>query len=334
MKSSPSKEKAILKKRPLVSYILCSYNQEKVIEEAILSAFSQTYTPLEIILSDDCSTDSTFSVMKRMAKTYRGQHKIRLNCNQQNMGISAHFARAVEMAHSEFIIAAAGDDVSLPEYSEELAKPWINSNKQVLLVYSDARMMDMNGDLLDDIRKPAPETLTDCKTALLKNAGTIGAATGYSKRLFTEFPPIDPAVIHEDKILPVRALLMGKTIYINKALINYRVGGISYGYDKISVSEYLYGEGNILAQRYVEDYKQKLTDLNAVQADSELISLARKQLAQWQLIAFLGKERRMTCKVALDTLKHGISPGFLIKNVIKYLLPTPYHFLVNHLKTP
>ena len=147
-----------------------------------------------------------------------------------------------------------------------------------------------------------------------------------------EFPTIDPSVIHEDRILPIRALLKGQVGYINRPLIHYRIGGISYHYDKIDIRDYLFGQGNLLAQRYVCDYQQKLKDLQHVQADPALISLAKKQLAQWQLIAFLGKERRLTWQLVRKTLKQGGSLLFLIKNTVKYLLPGPYHFIVHSLK--
>ena len=49
--------------RPLITFALMAYNQEQLIEEAVAGALAQTYSPLEIILSDDCSTDRTFSIM-------------------------------------------------------------------------------------------------------------------------------------------------------------------------------------------------------------------------------------------------------------------------------
>ena len=52
--------------RPLVTFALFAYNQEQYIREAIEGAFAQTYQPLEIILSDDCSTDRTFEIMREM----------------------------------------------------------------------------------------------------------------------------------------------------------------------------------------------------------------------------------------------------------------------------
>ena len=58
--------------RPLVTFALFAYNQEQFIREAVEGAFAQTYEPLEIILSDDCSTDRTFEIMQEMASACEG----------------------------------------------------------------------------------------------------------------------------------------------------------------------------------------------------------------------------------------------------------------------
>ena len=52
--------------RPLVTFALFAYNQENYIRAAVEGAFAQTYQPLEIILSDDCSKDRTFEIMQRL----------------------------------------------------------------------------------------------------------------------------------------------------------------------------------------------------------------------------------------------------------------------------
>ena len=61
--------------RPLVTFALLAYNQERFVREAVRAAFEQTYRPLEIILSDDCSQDGTFEVLMNMAQSYTGPHK-------------------------------------------------------------------------------------------------------------------------------------------------------------------------------------------------------------------------------------------------------------------
>jgi GT2 family glycosyltransferase len=48
----------------LVSFVVLAYNQQKFVAEAVRGALAQTYHPLEIVISDDCSTDGTFDVIK------------------------------------------------------------------------------------------------------------------------------------------------------------------------------------------------------------------------------------------------------------------------------
>ncbi len=55
--------------RPLVTFALFAYNQEQYIREAVEGAFSQTYEPLEIILSDDCSSATRFILSERQVET-------------------------------------------------------------------------------------------------------------------------------------------------------------------------------------------------------------------------------------------------------------------------
>ncbi len=102
-------------KRPVISFTLYAYNQERIIHQAVKGAFSQTYSPLEIILSDDCSSDRTFEIMEKMAAAYHGPHKVVLNRNLKNLGMGRHYSKIMEMANGEIIVGAAGDDVSLPE---------------------------------------------------------------------------------------------------------------------------------------------------------------------------------------------------------------------------
>ena len=52
--------------KPLLTFAIAAFNQEAFIREAVEAAFAQTYSPLEIVLSDDCSKDRTFDIMKEM----------------------------------------------------------------------------------------------------------------------------------------------------------------------------------------------------------------------------------------------------------------------------
>ena len=84
--------------RPPVTLFVLAYNQEALVRAAIEGAFAQTYQPLEIILSDDASPDGTFAVMQAMAAAYSGPHRVILNRNPANLGLTAHVSRVMAAA--------------------------------------------------------------------------------------------------------------------------------------------------------------------------------------------------------------------------------------------
>ena len=106
------------KQKPLISYILITYNQENFVRDALDGAFSQTYSPLEIIIADDGSVDNTVKVITEIIADYKGPHKITLLHSEKNVGIAQNVNNAMSHAKGEYFIFAAGDDKSLPERAQ------------------------------------------------------------------------------------------------------------------------------------------------------------------------------------------------------------------------
>ena len=115
--------------RPLLTFAIAAFNQEQFIREAVEAALAQTYSPLEIILSDDCSEDGTFDVMRKLAGSYRGPDRVILNRNSTRRSIGGHLNRVVAIAKGELILAAAGDDISLPQRTQVVYEAWESSNR-------------------------------------------------------------------------------------------------------------------------------------------------------------------------------------------------------------
>ena len=100
---------------PSISIILTGHNQEHCIRDAIRSVFEQDYEgPVEIILSDDGSSDGTFAVMQEMTAQYRGPYRVILNRNETPLGRGPHIRQAVGLASHEWILRQDGDDCSFP----------------------------------------------------------------------------------------------------------------------------------------------------------------------------------------------------------------------------
>lgn len=230
------------KERPLVTFAVIAYNQERFIREAIEGAFAQTYEPLEIILSDDCSPDSTFQIMQEMADEYEGPHDIVLNRNPVNLGLVPHIDRVMEIVSGDLIIQNAGDDVSMPERTEALANIWLRATEEIMLVHSPVKLIDETSDVIG--RFTSPQSVLNQPTTLTIGKGTyiLGASTAWSRKLFEVFGPLGNGITVEDTIIPFRASLLGRIEYLPNELLKWRVGGASTMKSQRGAEyDYLYG---------------------------------------------------------------------------------------------
>lgn len=213
--------------RPLVTHFLYAYKQEASVGAAIASVLAQTYTPLEIILSDDCSPDGTFAVMQAMAAAYDGPHTIVLNRNPTNLGIGRHAETIMAMARGDFIVESAGDDISLPHRTETLARVWIEFGRRVKYVHSEKQDVDADGTLLplaprrDLLAGVTPRQITAHKY------GLIGATAGWDRETVDRFAPIAEVAAFHDYPLAFRAALLGEVAFLPEPLVHYGTGGVS-----------------------------------------------------------------------------------------------------------
>lgn len=206
--------------RPLLTFALFAYNQEPYIREAVEGAFSQTYRPLEIILSDDCSRDRTFEVLKSMASAYRGPHRLRLNQNPANLGVGDHVNRLMELAEGDFIIAAGGDDISLPNRAAATAEAW-RAHPSACSIYGTYETFGEADYVLPPF-KARPELHTAASMLPFAGAKIPGCSHAWHKRVFTLFGPIPPGVLAEDRVIPFRSSLIGEVVFIDERLVRYR----------------------------------------------------------------------------------------------------------------
>lgn len=210
--------------KPLVTFIVCAYNQERVVGEAIEGAFSQTYSPLEIIISDDCSTDNTFEIARKMAASYRGPHSIVLNQNELNLGIAQHVNHVFELAQGELIICSAGDDISFPERTQRQVSAYQRSGKHAVLIHSDVVKIDQEGKKLGVWKPPVINQKAQPQYLATSESIFIGATGAYSRELIRSFEQITFEHAYEDLVWGFRAALLDGLIYIDQPLLKYRVG--------------------------------------------------------------------------------------------------------------
>lgn len=126
------------KDKPLVSVVLCTYNTEKYIAEALESVLAQTYTNFEFIIWDDGSTDGTKSIVDSF-KDKRIKYFF-----HENTGLGMALRLACEKASGKYIARMDSDDVCLPErFEKEIA--YLELHQDVVLVSSAVKYINEDG---------------------------------------------------------------------------------------------------------------------------------------------------------------------------------------------
>ena len=111
---------------PLVSVVIPVFNGERFLREVVQSVLDQKYSPMEIIIVDDGSTDGTATVARTLPETVRYLH-------QENQGPAAARNRGIEHARASLIAFADADDL-WPEGKLELQLPYLLQDPAIEIV--------------------------------------------------------------------------------------------------------------------------------------------------------------------------------------------------------
>lgn len=132
--------------KPLVSIITPSYNSEKFIADTIASVQAQTWKNWEMIIVDDCSSDSTTSIIEEISKD---DNRIKLKVFSVNSGPAIARNHAIEGASGKYITFLDADDLWFPDFIENSIQtikstgiPFVFSSyrradEQLNFIYSD-----------------------------------------------------------------------------------------------------------------------------------------------------------------------------------------------------
>lgn len=125
---------------PLVSVAILTYNSSKFIAEAINSALEQGYSNIEIVISDDASTDDTMNIVHEYARNY--PDKIRVLANEINTGPVNNWFKCIWACRGKYIVALAGDDKFLPSIIAKQVAIMENDPNNIIC-YTDASVFDV-----------------------------------------------------------------------------------------------------------------------------------------------------------------------------------------------
>lgn len=120
----------------LVSIIVTTYNSAKFVIETLESAKAQTWQNLELIVSDDCSSDNTVELCSEwIARNKERFVSTDIITVPKNTGVSANCNRCIKASNADWIKFIAGDDILLPNCIEENMK-FVAEHAEASIIFS------------------------------------------------------------------------------------------------------------------------------------------------------------------------------------------------------
>ena len=135
----------MLIEKPLVSVLISTFNEEKYIEECLLSIYNQSYKNIEVIILDDASTDRTVEVVKQNLRSNDC-----LIVNPKNLKHHECFNQLLRMASGKYIKIVMADDFLMPTSIEKSVNV-LETNHNVTLVAHGKRVVDYRSRKIFDM---------------------------------------------------------------------------------------------------------------------------------------------------------------------------------------
>ena len=136
-----------MNKNPIVTILMPAYNHERYISQAIESVLAQkTNYPYELLIHDDCSTDSTLTIAQNYATKF--SDKIKIFTEEENQGLLKSYKRLIEQSNGKYLAILESDDYWLDENKLQIQIDFLESNSDYGIVAGDIISIDENGNII------------------------------------------------------------------------------------------------------------------------------------------------------------------------------------------
>jgi len=217
-----------MQKKPLVTVICLCYNHAEFVVETLNSVLNQSYSNVELIIADDCSTDDSVTVIEN----WRQQHpEVLFIKNEKNIGNTKTFNQAFQHAKGDYLIDLAADDALLPDCIAAQVRAFETSDLDRLgIVYGNVENIREDGSF-DSYYYPIG---SNGKVVSERNSGelykevisgeTICSVSSMIKRsVFEALGGYDEHLAYEDFDFWVRASRIYDIAFIDAILVRKRI---------------------------------------------------------------------------------------------------------------
>lgn len=205
-----------------LTVVTTTYNQEKFIRNALDGFVNQiTNFSFQVIISDDCSTDGTRSILKEYAEKY--PNIIKPIFNKKNLGAMDNFVSTLSKAKTEYVALCDGDDFWTDNNKLQKQVDFLDNNLDYSICFHQTKIFFEDKSKKEEVYPTSVKEETSLDD-LLKEcyipANTVVYRWRFSKGNFLNFFPND--VVPGDYFVHLLHAEKGKIHFINEVMSSYR----------------------------------------------------------------------------------------------------------------
>lgn len=215
---SPGKNSENSSVRPQISVCMATYNGERYIAAQLRSILNQLADSDEVIVVDDASCDQTVAIIERFC-----DRRIRIIHNPRNCGVVASFEKSLLGSSGNIIFLSDQDDIWKPDKVSRVMRAF--NDPTATLVLSDAKIIDAEGK---DIEQSYFQTRGGFVSGVAQNIlhnHYIGCTIAFRRQILAYCLPFPKKLPMHDSWIGIVNDSLGKTVYIDEPLVNYRRHG-------------------------------------------------------------------------------------------------------------
>lgn len=268
---------------PLLSIGLAVYNGATHVRDSIDSLLAQDIDDLELIISDNASTDDTPSICREYADK---DARVRYTRNDENIGAAANFNRVFELSRGRYFMWGSDDDLWYPRFARRCIERLERSPRAVMCT-SRVTLIDEAGDIITDIEYEPVDT---------EGMGVERRIFEMTKQAawFDTYSVIRPSALRATRMhlptfgmdvrLQLELLLQGESLVVPEKLRSYRlpqVGKTASDYvTEISASVADHGRSDELLTPYTYLARELLTVVRESSLTAEQVARIENDLAE------------------------------------------------------
>lgn len=186
-----------------ISVIVAVYNTEEYLDRCLESLLNQTYKNMELVIVEDCSTDSS----RKLLKKYKENENIKIFYNKENRGLSYSRNYGLKKSTGDFIGYIDSDDYVEPDYYEKLMRS-IKDNKSDIAI-CDIKLVD---EQTNKIQRCKCYTNDFDVCSVINNGFAASACNKLFKRKNIEKYPFAEGKVNEDIAVVIPTVIQAKKI--------------------------------------------------------------------------------------------------------------------------